>query len=147
MWLLCIEPVSNIIKYVLANYLTWLGVILVLNQWFRHTLCIRYITKIILSSFGNIPVNKTKTLGVRDYTKFMYGSLCNEPVNQNRHYLLANSLTSSWVTLVLDQWFKQTLCVRYFTEIILGSFGDVTINKIRQFVLSNILGLLWDRYV
>ena len=44
----------------LANSLTWSGVHLVLEQWFRQTLCVRYFTGIILSSIGDVPVNKIR---------------------------------------------------------------------------------------
>ena len=34
------KPVTKIKHYVLANSLTWLGVHLVLDQWFNQTLCV-----------------------------------------------------------------------------------------------------------
>ena len=58
--------------------------------------------------------------------------------------MLADSLTSVLVSLVLDKWFNQTLCVSYFTELVLGSFGDGPVNKCRHYMLAILIGLLRD---
>ena len=52
------ENISRI--YVWADSLTWLGVPLVLCKWFNQMLCDRYFTDLILGSFGNRPVNKSR---------------------------------------------------------------------------------------
>ena len=44
----------------LANSLTWLGVHLVLDQWFKQALCVSYFTELISISFGDRIVNKSR---------------------------------------------------------------------------------------
>ena len=51
---------NKISHYVLANSLTWSGVHLVFDQWFKQTLCVSHFTDIILSSYVNGPVNKSR---------------------------------------------------------------------------------------
>ena len=45
---------------VLADLTNLLGVTLVLNKGFKQTLCFGYFTELILGSFGNGPVNKSR---------------------------------------------------------------------------------------
>ena len=40
--------------------MTWLGVPLVLEQWFKQTLYVSYYTGMISGSIGNVPVNKSR---------------------------------------------------------------------------------------
>ena len=44
----------------LADLRNLLGVTLVLNKVFKQTLCFGYFTELILGSFGNGPVNKSR---------------------------------------------------------------------------------------
>ena len=44
----------------LADSHTWLGINMVFDQWFNHTLCVRYFTETISGLFGNGPVNKIR---------------------------------------------------------------------------------------
>ena len=44
----------------LANSLNWLGVPLVLDQWFKHILLVIYFTEFVLGLFGNGIVNKIR---------------------------------------------------------------------------------------
>ena len=55
-------PVNKIGHFVLANSLTWLGVRLVLEQWFKHVLCVKYFSELISGSFGNELDNKKDTI-------------------------------------------------------------------------------------
>ena len=44
----------------LANSLTWSWVHLGLEQWFKQTTCVEYVSELIPGSFGNRPVNKIR---------------------------------------------------------------------------------------
>ena len=45
---------------VLSNYITLFAIHLILDQWFKQTLCVRYFYELVLVSSGNIPVNKRR---------------------------------------------------------------------------------------
>ena len=42
--------------------LSWFWVHLVIDQWIKRTLCVSYITGLMLETFGNWPVNKSDTM-------------------------------------------------------------------------------------
>ena len=48
------------IHYVLADSLTWFGVHVLLDKWFKQTLCVSHLTELISGSFGNGPVDKSR---------------------------------------------------------------------------------------
>ena len=53
--------------FVLAYLLSWLGVHLVIGQWFNQTLRVRYFTKMNSGCFMIWPVNKSDTICQRIY--------------------------------------------------------------------------------
>ena len=61
LWDHCVTKVNKIRHYLLDNSLTWLWVHLVLYQWFKHTLFVRYFTQLISGSFINSTVKKADT--------------------------------------------------------------------------------------
>ena len=58
------KSVNKIRHYVLADSLSRLDMHLVLDQWFKHTLCVIYFTETILVLFGNGPVIKILFYGL-----------------------------------------------------------------------------------
>ena len=71
----------------LDNSLTWLGVPLVLDQWFNQALCVGYVFE------------------------FISGSFVNGLVNEIRHYVLDVLLGILRDHSVYNQWIKEdTMC-------------------------------------
>ena len=131
----------------LSHSLTWLGVILVLDQFLKQTLSVRYFTGLILGSFGNGPVNKIRHFVLTILLFLLPKTFFNKTVNKIRNYVLSNSLTWSVIHLVLNQWFIQTLFVSYLTELIQGSFVNGPVNKIMHYVLAILLFLFTENSV
>ena len=81
---------------------------------------------------------------VIQYTKFIEQSFFNKQVNKIIHYVLAKSMTSSWLHLVFDQLFDHIVCDSHFSQLVLGPFGNKILNKSRHYVLAIRLVLLRD---
>ena len=56
------EEVNESRNCVLNKLLTWLGVPLVLDQWFKQTIFVSYFTKMIPGSIRNGPAKKSDTM-------------------------------------------------------------------------------------
>ena len=54
------KQVIKIRGYVLDHLLSLLWVHLVLDKWFKQTLCVKYFTELFLGSFDNVPDIKTR---------------------------------------------------------------------------------------
>ena len=87
----------------LANELTWSGIYMILDQWFKQILCVIYFTELFLGSFVNIPINNC------------------------RQYLLAILLGLFRDQYVTNQWNKSEKCVSSFDDLIRDTCGIWTV--------------------
>ena len=114
--------------------MNWSGVYLALGQWFNQTLCVSHFNELILGSFGNIPVNKSRHYvlyilpGLLRYRYIMNHRIkaynmcymihwldqryiCDLTSDLSGHHVLANLMGWFWANLKMDQWVKSdTMC-------------------------------------
>ena len=82
---------NKIRQYVLNNSLTWSGVHLVFDQWYKQPQCVGYFTKLVYCSNYNVPEKKVYTC-VRYSDRFIEKYFYNLTVNKTKQYFLGNSL-------------------------------------------------------
>ena len=81
------NPVNKIRHYVFAYSLNSLVVNLVLNKWYKQTLC------------------------VRSFDELVSGSFCDCPVDKTRHYMLAILMYLFRDNYIWSHWMKaDTMC-------------------------------------
>ena len=120
-WKLCVGKFTNLI-WCLFGIGTWFLVHLVIDQWIKQTICVRYFTGLSLVAFSDFPINKADTMCFIifwvDYGYIWYWSS-----DWSRNYVLDILMSWLWVNLELNQWLDQTLRVCYFTWMILVIFS------------------------
>ena len=87
-------PVIKTYTFVLAIFLGWIWVHLLIDHWINQTLCVSYYTKLF---WGTVSIGHL----------FWINFAINQRINQ-----------TLWVHSAIDNWSKQTLCVSFFIQFI-----------------------------
>ena len=119
----CNEPGNETRKYLLTTLLTWLGVHLVICQYFEQTLCVSYYTETILCSKHDGPLNKIW------------------------QYVLANLPSLLMDNSVMNHWIKTHNMCRIIHWLDKGYLWYWTSDLSTQYVLATFLSWFCDTLV